>query len=108
MNRAERRRRQRSAQAFDTRQTFSKKELEEMNSRAFQIGTAMALYATQQTLKLGPTRMDRIRSELKKLETKYIENPNIEPLPFDVDEMNRWTGKHLIPKGEIPDVPTEI
>jgi len=95
-----------SAKKYDQRQTFSKNELEEMNARAFQIGTAIALYAAQQTLKLGPVRMDRVRRELKVLSLKYVDS-NYEglPLPFDVDEINRYSGKDLEPKGDLQHEP---
>ena len=97
MNRAERRRIQRSAQGFDSRQTFSKKELETMNAHAFKIGTAMALYAAKNALGLGDTRLDRVRLELRKLELKYVEQDNLEPLPFVVDRMNKLSTERVGP-----------
>jgi hypothetical protein len=92
MNRAQRRQRERSAQNYDNRKTFTKQELEDMNTHAFKIGTAMALYAAQQTMGLGEVRMDRMRKAILELEDKFILNGSMEALPFDTLDILRYRG----------------
>lgn len=92
MNRAEQRARARSARKYDKRQAFTKQELEEMNSHAFKLGTAMALYAAQEAFKLGPVRMDRMRKLILELEDKFIEGASLEALPFDTLDILQYKG----------------
>lgn len=92
MNRTQRRARERSAAKYDKRQAFTKEELEEMNTHAFKMGTAMALYAAQSTMKLGPVRMDRMRKVILDLEDRFIAGASLEALPFDTFEILRYSG----------------
>ncbi|AYP68421.1 hypothetical protein HWB91_gp51 [Bacillus phage vB_BboS-125] len=95
MNRQERRKRERSSQKYEQRQTFTKKEVEEMNALSYQHGVAFALYGAKKALELGEVRLDRIRKEVLKLEGIYFDGSSIEPLPFNVQDMVKYRGAAL-------------
>ena len=92
MNRQERRQRVRSSQKYDKRQTFTKKEVEDLNAASYQHGLAFALFAAAKALNLGEVRLDRIRKEIQQLEAVYFAPETIEPLPFNVQEVIRYKG----------------
>lgn len=92
MNRQERRNRERQSKKYEKRQTFTKKEVEEMNALSYQHGVAFALYGASKALNLGEVRLDRIRKEILQLEAIYFDSHSIEPLPFDVQEMIKYKG----------------
>lgn len=97
LNRQQKRAQERRAAKYDSRQSFTRKEVEHMTVTSFQAGTAMALYAAGKVLGLGEVRLDRVRAEIQTLEFQYFQERSREPLPFDIAEMNRYKGdkKHV-------------
>ena len=75
MNRNERRRRERAAKRYDQRQTFTKTELEEANEIAYALGVDKALEAAAKVLGLGPTRIERVRNQLARIEYETFIKP---------------------------------
>ncbi|XJZ25975.1 hypothetical protein ACF5W4_11235 [Bacillota bacterium Lsc_1132] len=100
LTRQQRRDRERSAKKFTQRQTFTKDEVEQMNQASYEHGTAFALYAAMKILGLGEVRLDRIRMEIKALELHYFQGMSLDPLPFDLKEMNRYKG--ALPNAKKP------
>jgi hypothetical protein len=92
LSRQQRREKERSAKKFNQRQTFTKAEVEAMNQHSYEHGTAFALWAAAKVLGLGETRLDRIRMEIADLELQYFHGITLDPLPFDVAEVNRYKG----------------
>ena len=92
MNRQERRQRERSSKKYDKRQTFTKKEVEDLNAASYQHGLAFGLYAASRALNLGEVRLDRIRKEIQRLEATYFAIDTLEPLPFDVQDIIKYKG----------------
>lgn len=92
LSRQQRRERERNAKRYDSRQTFTKKEVEDMNAHAFKLGTGMALYAAKKVLGLGDVRLDRVRKEILLLEDQFIMGESLDPLPFDTYEINQYKG----------------
>lgn len=92
LSRQQRRERDRAAQKYENKKTFTKAEVVAMNQASYEHGTAFALYAASKVLGLGEVRLDRIRLELKALEMHYFQGMSLDPLPFDWREMNRYKG----------------
>lgn len=68
MNRAERRQKERSAKAFERRQTFSKQEFEKANEAAYNMGVQHTLEAMKIALQIGPKRRAKVMVELLRLQ----------------------------------------
>jgi hypothetical protein len=92
ISRQERREKERSAKKFTSRNTFSKQEVEAMNQHSYEHGTAFALWSAAKILGLGEVRLDRIRMEIKALELQHFYGATLDPLPFDVAEVNLYKG----------------
>lgn len=68
MNRAERRQKQRSSQAYDKRQTFTKKEVEVMNEKSYELGVEHCIKAMVEEFGIGDKRLARFQERLKWLQ----------------------------------------
>ena len=90
LSRQERRQRERTSKKYEQRQTFTKKEVEEMNALSYQHGVAFGLYGAKVALGIGEVRLDRIRKEVLKLEATYFDGNRVEQLPFNVQEMIKY------------------
>jgi hypothetical protein len=90
LSRAERRRAERSRKKFDQLQTFSKKQVEDMNAQAYKYGVAMALLAAKNVLQLGETRLDRVRMKIKEYEFEYFEQ--FKPFTPEMETIGEFKG----------------
>lgn len=68
MNRADKRRAERSANKYDQRTTFTKAEVERMNELAYDLGVKHTLEASNLALGIGPARQNRIKDKLQLLQ----------------------------------------
>jgi len=68
MNRAERRQKLRSADNYDKRQTFNKKEVEIMNEKSYELGIEHALSAMCEEFGIGPVRKARVMERIRWLQ----------------------------------------
>lgn len=92
LSRQQRRERQRAAKRYDQKTSFAKQEMEAASEVSYQYGKAFALYAAQQVLGLGDVRLDRVRLEIEALELQFFQKMSLDPLPFDIKEMNTYKG----------------
>ena len=68
INRQQQRQRERAAQRFNQRQTFSKDEVKGMNVASYNLGVEHALEAVAIVFGLGKKRLDRVREKLEWLQ----------------------------------------
>jgi len=77
IDRAERRRMEKSAKQFDERKFFTKDELERMNKAAYDLALEHIIRALKSAFRFGPKRIQRLTEELWKIQQEdfgyYIE-----------------------------------
>lgn len=83
MNRAERRQKQRSAQKYDGRQMFTKKELELSNEKSYELGVNHCIEAMKEEFGIGPKRMAAFMERLR-----WIQYQNFNLYMQEVDKKN--------------------
>lgn len=99
MNRAERRRKQRSSEKYDQKQVFTKQEVETMNEKSYELGIEHAKRAMVEEFGIGPKRMEKFMERLRWLQyqdfTLYFQEVNggDKPTKEDFDKVAEKIGK---------------
>jgi hypothetical protein len=75
LTRQQRRQMERSGKKFESRNSFSKKELEEANAVAYEYGKQLTIKAAAKVLGLGEKRLQRITEELARQEYETFVKP---------------------------------
>jgi hypothetical protein len=80
MNRQQKRERERRSKKYEGRNTFSKKEVEEMNALSYNYGVRFVFQAIKGVYGWGDVRLDRLRDKLADLEQKHF--TDFEPIDY--------------------------